>query len=99
VSTTAAGNTISNNVQCGVALDNAGQGNTLDPDAVENNGFGQPTAGIGDGVSIVDSAYTSAIDCTIESNRDWGILVKGISHFVLNLDTVLNNGLGSILIS
>ena len=77
----------------------AGTGNVVEGDAINDNGFGQPLAGRGDGVLIVDSAYTSVIDCTIESNRDWGIVVTSSGHVVLTGNAIANNGLGSILVS
>jgi titin len=93
-----AGNTISYNGHCGITLDGAGQDNMIESDVIEYNGFGQPTAGWGDGVAIVDSSFTWVVACAIESNRDWGVHATGSSNLTLSADTFLNNGLGMILI-
>jgi parallel beta-helix repeat protein len=91
-----AGNLVSSNGYGGVALDDAGQGNLIEADIIDSNGSSQPTAGAGVGVLILDTAYTSVIDCTIDSNRDWGILINDGSHTVLTGNTLVNNGLGGI---
>jgi Right handed beta helix region len=94
-----AANTISYNVECGVTVSGAGQANLIEGDVINNNGFGQPTAGDGDGVSIGTSPYTTVINCTIESNRDWGILSDDSAHLVVTPNTFQSNGLGSVLIT
>jgi parallel beta-helix repeat protein len=94
---TGAGNTISNNLYGGVTLNCAGNGNVLRADVIDANGFSQPTPGLGNGVSVIDTKYTSVLHCTIDSNRDWGILVKDSSHTVLTGNTLHKNGLGGIL--
>ena len=94
-----AGNTISNNADAGVALNGAGKGNQIVADTINSNGYGQPTAGMGDGVSIVSSANTSVIDCVIDSNRDWGILAQGSASLLLSGNTTVNNGLGGVFTS
>ena len=91
-----AGNLISGNGFGGVALDDAGNGNLIEADVIDSNGSSAPTAGGGDGVLIIGTAYTSVIDCTIDSNRDWGILVNDGSHTVLTGNTLQNNGLGGV---
>jgi parallel beta-helix repeat protein len=95
---TGAGNTISNNLNVGVNLNGAGHGNLVEADVIDSNGLSQKTSGMGNGVSIVNSAYTSIMGCTIDSNRDWGILVKSSGHSVLTSNTFLDNGLGSVKI-
>ena len=46
------------------------------------------------GVYIDDSPTNSVINCTIDSNRDWGILVSASSHITLANNTLKGNGLG-----
>jgi parallel beta-helix repeat protein len=97
--TAGAANTISDNMKCGVALDGAGHSNLVEGDVIDSNGAGKSASGAGDGVSIVDTAYTSVINCTIELNRDWGILVKNGAHTVVTGNTFQGNGLGDVHIS
>ena len=94
-----AGNTISGNGHHGVSLNNAGNGNLLEADTIDSNGYGPQAGSPGDGVSIVDTAHTSVINCKIDSNAGWGIFVNDGSDTVLTGNTVLNNGLGGIKIS
>ncbi len=94
-----AGNTISGNDHRGIALSDARNGNLLEADTIDSNGFGPQAGSPGDGVSIVDTEFTSVLNCTIDSNAGWGIFVNDGSHTVLTGNTVLNNGLGAIKIS
>jgi parallel beta-helix repeat protein len=94
--TAAAGNTISNNAHDGVELNGAGAGNLVEFDVIDSNGLGESTVSLADGVSIVDTASTSVLNCTIEFNQDWGILVKDGSHTVITGNTFLGNGKGNI---
>ena len=66
-----AANTISNNLYVGVALSSTGTGNLIEDDVIDSNGSGQPQSGLGDGVSVVNSASASVIGCTIDSNAEW----------------------------
>ncbi len=77
-------------------MNDAGHGNLVKDDVIDSNGFDQPDAGFGDGISIVDTEYTSVTGCTIDSNRDWGILIENGGHTTLTGDTLLGNGLGGI---
>ena len=41
----------------------------IEGNVIESNGFGQPTAGLGDGISLTNTPRTSVIDNVIDSNR------------------------------
>jgi len=91
-----AGNVISGNGLTGVKLYDAGQGNLIEGDTINSNGFSQTVAGQGDGVFIDDSPYTTVLNCTIEYNRDWGILLNQSGHCTLTNNTLKGNGLGGV---
>jgi parallel beta-helix repeat protein len=93
---TGAGNTIVNNPGGGVVLNGAGADNVIEGNVIETNGFGQPTAGLGDGISMTNTPLTSVIDNVIDSNRDWGIYSVNSSFFVITGNTFAGNGLGNI---
>ena len=91
-----AGNTISHNLYAGIDLNSAGTRNLIEDDVIDANGSGQPQSGRGDGVSIINSATTSVIGCTIDSNRDWGTVVKNMHQFVQSGNTFSNKPLGDV---
>jgi titin len=88
-------NTIEYNTDGGVALNYAGGGNLVDGNTINANGFGQTTAGLGDGVLLWCSPYSTVIDNTIEANRDWGIDTVSSGHSLLTGNTLQGNGLGA----
>ena len=69
---------------------------TVQDDIIELNGQGQPTPMIGDGVFIADSTSTFVVSCTIEANRDWGILMTVSPTTTLSLNYIINNGVGGV---
>jgi hypothetical protein len=93
---TAAGaaNVISDNWLGGVELNTAGFGNLIEDDVIKSNGFGKQTVPYGDGVYIYNTLYTSVIGCTIDFNRDWGILQVKCAYTTIRGDTLVGNGLG-----
>ena len=76
----------------------SGPANLIETDIIDLNGFGSTTAGAGDGVEVEPSYVTlSIIDCTIESNRDSGILLIASPAPITTGDAIAFNGLGSIV--
>ena len=89
-------NMIENNGNGGLFI--AGAANTtVEDDLINLNGQNQPTSPLGDGVFIANSTATVVINCTIEANRDWGILMTGSPTTTLSLNTLVNNGLGNVI--
>ena len=86
--TSGAGNTIAYSGQNGVHLDDASTGNLIEGDTIDDNAQ--------NGVEIDSSPNTSVINCTIESNDGWGILVTSSSNCVFTNDSILDNGLGGV---
>jgi parallel beta-helix repeat protein len=91
-----AGNVISGNGLSGVSLCAAGPGNLIEGDTINSNGFNQTVAGHGDGVFIDDTPDTTVSNCTIENNRDWGILLNQSGNATLTNNTFKGNGLGGV---
>ena len=88
-------NLIENNFNGGLFI--AGASTTIVEDDIINlNGQNQPTSPLGDGVFIANSTSTVVVNCTIEANRDWGILMTGSPTTSLSINTLVNNGLGSV---
>jgi titin len=72
-------------------------GNVLESDIIALNGMGA-APGVGDGVFIEQVAGTLIEGCFIEANRDWGIALYGAPSVITSTNTVLGNGLGSVVI-
>jgi titin len=89
-------NTIEHNTGSGVELPSSGSGNLVEGNTINSNGFGNSTAGLGDGVLLTSSPYSTVINNTIEGNRDWGINSVSSGRSVLTGNTLRGNGLGSI---
>ncbi len=92
---TGSGNTIANNSAGGVELYAAGKDNVVEGNLIDANGFGQPTAGLGDGVLVLDTADSTVSNNTIELNRDWAINLDNSGSSTVKGNTFHGNGLGN----
>ena len=83
-----ASNLIANNGDDGVDLYEAGAGNRIEGDTIDDN--------TGDGVSIDDSSNGTVSRCVIDSNTGWGILISDSTGWTLSGNSTANNGLGGV---
>jgi titin len=91
-----ASNVIAYNGLNGVLVLDAGHQNVIIGDTISDNGTNPNLSVDGNGVRVDDTSYTFVLKCTLDNNKNWGILLQNAPHTTVAGDTYSGNGKGGL---